>query len=100
MLFCDSNTDAGSGYIELLLTFILLDVSFSSHFKCSAAQILSLHMLPISFQRREQQSICSFSEENITLSARDPNSLLSRTIVKIYYDEHSCRDNPGCCLLE
>lgn len=49
------------------------------------AQILSLHMLPTSLHRRECQSIGSFSEENITLSASDLHSFLSRTILKIYY---------------
>lgn len=75
-----------------LQPIIHFNVSFSSYFVWSAAQKLSLHMFPVSFHRRVGQSIYSFSEENITLSTRDLNSLLSRIIVKIYYDKHSCRD--------
>lgn len=83
-----------------LQTIIHFNVSFSSYFIWSGAQKLSLHMLLVSFHRREGQCICSFSEENITLNARDLNSLLSRIILKIYYDKCSWRDNPGCCLSE
>lgn len=83
-----------------LQTIIHFNVSFSSYFIWSGAQKLSLHMLLVSFHRREGQCICSFSEENITLNARDLNSLLPRIILKIYYDKCSWRDNPGCCLSE
>lgn len=97
MSSCDSNTD-DSGCSELLLTAYNSFQSFSGYFIWSVAQKLSLHI--ISFHRREGQSICSFSDENIALSARDLHSLLSRIILKIYYGKHSCRDNPGCCLFE